>query len=100
MTLALIAVCAAGLFIGARFLAPVILFATLLVVMMSILTGVFLGSPLKLILLRTFYLIIALQGCYLIGLGLTALAPRGKSAKPEAGFRKRDRTSSPRRPSG
>ncbi len=121
MTLALIAVGAAGIFIGARFLAPAILLITLLVVMVSILTGVFLGSSLKLIFLRTLYLILTLQGCYLIGLGLTGLARRrtdtggrtdidtasgsdpdrpGRPSARQTGIRKPGRTSSPRRPSG
>lgn len=127
MTLALIAVGAAGIFIGARLLAPAILVFTLIVVMVSILTGVFLGSSLKLIFLRTLYLILTLQGCYLIGLGLTVLTHRGTDTgsgtdtggrtdidtasdgdpdrpdRPSArqtGLRKPGRTSSPRRPSG
>ncbi|EXL09372.1 hypothetical protein [Aquamicrobium defluvii] len=126
MTLALIAVGAAGIFIGARFLAPAILVFTLIVVMVSILTGVFLGSSLKLIFLRTLYLILTLQGCYLIGLGLTVLTHRrtdnrstdtggrtdidtasdsdpdrpGRPSARQAGLRKPGRTSSPRRPSG
>jgi len=120
VTLALIAAGAAGLFIGARLLAPAILAITLIVVMMSILAGVFLGSSLKLIFLRTLYLILTLQGCYLIGLGLTALAHRrrnigrrtdvgtasesdpdrpGRPPARQTGLRKPGRTSSPRRPS-
>lgn len=121
MTLALIAVGAAGIFIGARLLAPAILVFTLIVVMVSILTGVFLGSSLKLIFLRTLYLILTLQGCYLIGLGLTVLVRRrtdtggrtdidtasdgdpdrpGRPSARQTGLRKPSRTSSPRRPSG
>jgi hypothetical protein len=125
VTLALITAGAAGLFIGARFLAPVILVATLIVVMVSILTGFLLDWSLKLILSRTLYLILTLQGCYLIGLALTVpgrrrtdagTAPehaagqpdRPQSAPPQhdpastraSGLRRPDRTLSLRRPSG
>lgn len=130
MTLALITAGAAGLFLGTRFLAPVILVATLIVVMVSILTGVFLDWSLKLILSRTLYLILTLQGCYLIGLALTVpgrrradagTAPEHASGQPDrlqpappqsappqpdpaspraSGLRRPDRTSSLRRPSG
>lgn len=96
MTLALITAGAAGLFIGARFLAPVILVATLIMVMVSILTGVLLDWSLKLILSRTLYLILTLQGCYLIGLALAVPGRRRTDAGtvPEHASGQADRSQS------
>lgn len=82
MTLALVAVGLMGLFIGARFLAPAILAATLLVAVAAMAGGLMLGLPFKLILLRTLYLILVLQGGYLAGLGLAALRRRRKRPGP------------------
>lgn len=87
MTLALITAGAAGLLIGARFLAPAILAATFIMAVLSALTGIFLGASLKLILVRTLYLILTLQAGYMIGLALVALS------RHRAGIRKPDRTS-------
>lgn len=82
LIVALIMAGAAGLIIGARFRAPAIVVATFAVVTASVVTGVVSGSSLKLILLRTLYPILTLQGCYLVGLGLTALFNRATNAPP------------------
>lgn len=73
MAWSLIAVGAAGVLLGLRFRVSALIAATLLVVLVG-LAGVWLTDlPAYRMLLSTIYLVLTLQGAYLLGVALTSL---------------------------